>query len=264
MEEKEPDNNPDLSPEIIREKSILGNIPDEIIETRPINVPSKEQTEKYYTYKNASTKFRNPILKYPSEIQGDINRLILRGAKAPTIKQHIETQWKDKLDKIPTINTIQKYILLFHEDKKPEEKQELVKIENEIKDLDNYATEIEKTLSRVTDPKIPISDKKFILDLLLKKCIQRVQSLEKFQKMSFSSNFESVIIRYFTEIRTLIETMAKLSNELSSENNVIVNIIDDRIQPVFQAFYNIILEIAPDRIEYVKIRLREELNRAIQ
>lgn len=201
-------------------------------------------------------KRMNPVLFFPPVVLADINAAIDEGWRAPHIRNVLLQKWSNQVKRVPCIVTIDKY-LHWYIDQKKEEKQ------NEISDIQDSAKEIQKGLERVLDPKITIMDKRVILEVLVRKCGERIKTLERWQRTTISPAFESCLVRYIAEVRALIETLAKLNNELQPDQQIILNVIDTKIPPIFTAFYNVIAEIAPDKIDFAKLRLREELKRVL-
>lgn len=199
-------------------------------------------------------KRMNPVLFFPPKILDEVNKAIDDGWRSPHIYNILKDRWSQDLKKIPCIMTIGRYITWYEDQQKMESGDTIGEIQQNTRD-------IQKGLETVLDPKVTTMDKKQILELLIRKCGDRIRTLERWQKTTISPAFENCLVRYFAEVRALIETLAKLNHELQPDNQVIVNVVESRIQPIFMAFYNVIKQLCPDQIEKAKYLLKEEMRR---
>jgi len=200
-------------------------------------------------------KRMNPLLFYPPHVLNDINRAIDEGWKGGHVYHLLSSKWNKDIPKLPAKNTVHRYVKWYLNQKGTDEDSVA------IKSIESASVELEKGIQKLLDPQRPISDKKEVLELLIRKCVQRIRVLEKWQRTTISPAFEGCLVRYFSEIRSLIEIIAKLNSELSGDNSVIINIIDSRIQSIIQAFYNVIKAVVPDKIEVIRAKLKEEMRR---
>lgn len=242
----------------------MSDEPEEIPEERTEIVPTTNGAQPLVKTPDISQfrygpglKRKNPVLFFPPKILDDINKAIDEGWKSPHLHHLLSSKWAGELKKVPCRVTLDRYLRWYLSQKKSNEDGEgLNQIQDSTKD-------IQRGLEKILDPMIPLLDKKQILELLVRKCGDRIRTLEKWQKTTISPAFESCLIRYFSEVRSLVETLAKLNNELQPDQQVIVNVVDAKIQPLFAAFYAVIKQIAPEKIEMAKILLKEEIQRSL-
>lgn len=195
---------------------------------------------------------RNPFSLLPADVINELNANIEAGYSINHIKTLMETKFKDI--KWPSYVTFQKYIDNYRFSKFNKESIDAIKTDTE---------ELEKELIKFSSPDLSFDDKKKLLELLIRKSVVRIQTIERWQIASLSPQLEGVLIRYLSEIRALIETLAKLNNELQPDQSVIINIIDSKVQPILQAFHRVLSIIAPDKIEEAKLLLKEEIRKLI-
>lgn len=201
-------------------------------------------------------KRKNPVFFFPPAVLDAVNREIDEGWKGPHIHHMVRAKYAHMVEKVPSRPTFDKYVKWYLEQKREEGKEttgELVQSSNEI----------QRGLEKLLDPALPVLDKKAMLEALVRKCAQRIQVLERWQKTTISPQFENALKGYLAEVRNLIETLAKLDHELQPDKSIIFNVVDSKIQPLMQAFYTVLKEVAPTKIEYAKMKLKDEIRKAM-
>lgn len=201
--------------------------------------------------------FRNKLMFFPKNIVKDINDKIDEGWRECEIKKYLRGNYSKQIDPIPDKTTIKFYVDHYLEEKKLKDQPK----QNLLQSLktDASLTSMEADFAR-NDP----SKKREILEGLIFKCNYRMEKLEEFLKISdFDDNrakYEIIILKYIGELRTIIETLAKLSGELKEEQTVVVNVVKQEMSLVFQVFSDVIKEIVPAKLEEVKKRLDQKLS----
>jgi hypothetical protein len=209
-----------------------------------------------------SNRFRNKLLYLPSDVLTQVNEAIERGWRSGHIHSLLRTRFVDKIKESPSRSTVEKYVkwYLANKDKaaKEEQSQDL-----EVQLLNSEVTELKTGIDHLADDKTPLFDKHRMLELLVQKSVRRISTIERWQKTNLNPAMENCMIRYFGEIRNLIEILAKLNNEIKPDKEIIVNIIDSKIQPMVMSFYKVIQIIAPDKIEVAKALLKDEMKKML-
>lgn len=209
-----------------------------------------------------SGKFRNKMLYLPTEVITQVNEAIDRGWRSGHIHSLLRTRFVDKIKESPSRSTVEKYVkwYLINKEKmaKEEQSQDL-----EVQLLSGEVKELQTGLTQLADDKTPAFDKQRMLELLVQKSVRRIGTIERWQKTNLNPAMENCMIRYFAEIRSLIEILAKLNNEIKPDQEIIVNIIDSKIQPMVMSFYKVIQIIAPDKVEIAKALLKDEMKKLL-
>ena len=123
-------------------------------------------------------KRQSPLLFFPPHILNDVNKEIDAGWGCSHIWHVLDSKWKNELKRVPCKITIDRYIKWYLNDKNKDEEDEKLAIV----DLQSGSKEIQVNLEKVVDPTIPLSNKKELLEMLVRKCIQRIKTLERWQK----------------------------------------------------------------------------------
>jgi hypothetical protein len=123
--------------------------------------------------------------------------------------------------------------------------------------VDGIAKEHQSILDNETD----ISNKKDLLERLIKKCIERMKAVEKLQEMEgTTASLEAVVNHYLAEIHKMVQTQLKLSGELAEESNKqIMDQVNKHLYQLVQLFFGVVMSVAPDRVEIIKTKFYEEI-----
>jgi len=199
-------------------------------------------------------KIKNEVFLLPSDVQYDINTWIIEGHKPAKIDELLHNKWESKIGTFPSKSQLYKYIAWF----KNSEEGKKIKQEFEVSITDEESLEMLKKLKNDT---ISIGDKKKILQLLIHKSMLRIKKIEAIQDQSLVPAMENCLIKHQSEIREFIELLAELDKEMAPEKEVIVNIIDTRLLPIIHAFYRVVQTVVPEKLETIKVRLKEELQK---
>jgi len=200
--------------------------------------------------------FKNRLLLFPGDIRREIDRLIIQSDPGPyIIEKFLKKTYQGKL-KIPSAPTIAAYLQWRKE--QLAQKNEIVEgVKQELKNANQSINEIEV----IDGESFSSKAKKVALGDLIDKCYKRLEDLERIDAGTLSATMESNIISYIAEIRRIIETLLKLSGELREDDQVVVNIIDQKIGYFFQQVAKTIKEVyGTDKFEEFRIKLKRNLN----
>jgi len=206
---------------------------DEIIKTEPIKEEVKE------VIKEETPKKQRRISKLrllPKPLLKEINDAIDKGAGATVLRTLIKERYKGDL-KVDSNFIIRKYIEDYKTETKNKVKEEVITPEV----LPSRVTE-EDSLSKLTS-KWDWSDKKNILQELGNWCKERVSNLREEEELSPGQ--ESSLVKYFSEIRAIVETLSKLSGELDSggDKQVIINLVTQETSTILNLVQAAIKEV---------------------
>lgn len=206
--------------------------------------------------KRPQNKLYYCILSLPPVVLSDIHYNINIGWRSKYIHSILREKYgSDQTIKIPSIASLARYIPHYLQQvkaDKPEVIQESVLIDTINKDI--------STVKQVTnDNSSSKIDKRLILEGVIRKAVDRISSVELFQKGRTSPNLESNIARYLSVLKDAVETLAKYEGEMPSDDAVIVNIVDNNVQSLLRIFHKLILELTPDKAPEFQARLKQEI-----
>jgi len=199
-------------------------------------------------------KIKNEVFLLPSDVQFDINTWIIEGNKPAKIEELLHEKWDSKIGTFPSRSQLAKYIAWF----KNSEEGKKIKQEFEVSTTDTESVEM---LKKLKNDNISIEDKKKILQLLIHKSMIRIKKIEDIQDQSLVPAMENCLIKHQSEIKGFIELLAELDKEMAPEKEVIVNIIDTRLLPIIHAFYRVVQTVVPEKLDVIKARLKDELQK---
>ncbi len=200
--------------------------------------------------------YKSKILLYPKKLLMEINQLAADGKKEWAIENHIKANYKGTLG-VATPPTIGTYLDWLEAKKRisiatgvviePTRTEIAITEKAEVMDITQAHRDI---LSNGTD----ITNKKELLERLIKKCIQRMKHVESVQEMEGSTaSLEAVVGHYLREIHSVIQTQLKLSGELREEGNeYVTKLLSENMYKLVQIFFTSINEIAPDKADQLK------------
>lgn len=201
--------------------------------------------------------FTNPVMLFPKKILQEVNDLIDNGFKQKRIHQYLTQAYGSKL-KIPHYVTISYYVKHYNEVlKKPKEDLKEM-LQKDINTLSGAVDAVESGRAGILK-----KNKEQVLESLIEKCNDRMERLETFLSRSDQSDlgakYESILLKYITELRSIIETLAKLSGELKEEQSLIINVVKQETSLIFQLFNDVIREMVPDKFDVIKDKLDEKI-----
>lgn len=207
--------------------------------------------------------YKSKVLLLPKKLLMEIQQMADDGKREWAIENHIKANYKGTLG-VPTPPTIGVWLDWYEARKKfsvlsgtviEPTRTELAIVEKT--ELQSYAAERVAILDTDTD----ISNKKDLLERLIKKCIQRMKHIEALQEMEgTTAGLEAVVGNYTREIHSLVQTQLKLSGELAEEDNAhLVEMVNNNLYKLIQIFFSVVARIAPEKVEDIKEMFYGEL-----
>lgn len=207
--------------------------------------------------------YKSKILLLPKKLLLQINQMIEDGKREWAIENFIKANYKGTLG-VPTPPTIGTYIDWYEAKKKISvatgvvieptrtemaiiEKSEVLGVSKQHSDILNGSTDV--------------SNKKELLETLIRKCIQRLKHVETIQEMEgTTASLEAVMGHYLREIHNITQTQLKLSGELAEESNAhVTEMINSSLYKLTQLFFVVVMNVAPEKVEQIKEKFYEEL-----
>lgn len=200
--------------------------------------------------------YKSKMLLYPKKLLFQINQMILDGKKEWAIENFLKQNYKGTLG-IATPPTIGVYIDWFEAKQKISAAAGKV-IEPTMTDLAlverTELVDIDKEHRAILDGGTDISNKKELLERLIKKCIQRMKHVETLQEMEgTTASLEAVVGHYLREIHGLVQTQLKLSGELAEESNAkMMELVNKNLYKLVQLIFTSINTVAPEKSDALK------------
>lgn len=207
--------------------------------------------------------YKSKVLLLPKKLLLSVNQMIDDGKREWALENFIKANYKGTLG-VPTPPTLGTYIDWYEAKKKLSiatgvsiepnrtemaimEKTEVLDVVKEHRDILNGGTDI--------------TNKKELLERLIKKCIQRMKHVETIQEMEgTTAALEGVVGHYLREIHNMVQTQLKLSGELAEESNAHVkDMINANLYKMIQMFFVVVMNVAPDKADQIKEKFYEEL-----
>jgi len=207
--------------------------------------------------------YKSKMLLLPKKLLMEINQMIDSGKREWAIEGYIKANYKGSQG-VPTPPTIGTYIDWYEAKKKlsiasgtviEPTRTELAIVEKS--ELQSFSAERIAILDGSTD----ISNKKELLERLIKKCIQRMKHIEALQEMEgTTAGLEAVVGHYLKEIHSMVQTQLKLSGELAEESNAhLTEMVNSQLYKLIQLFFMVVMRVAPDKVEEIKGKFYEEI-----
>lgn len=200
--------------------------------------------------------FKSKIFLLPKKLQFQIQQMVIDGKKAWAIENFIRNNYKGTIS-TPTPPTISTWIRWFEAKQKISAAAGIV-IEPTMTQLAlterTELVDIDKEHRAILDSGTDISNKKELLERLIKKCIQRMKHVETLQEMEgTTASLEAVVGHYLREIHGLVQTQLKLSGELAEESNAkLMEVVNQNLYRLVQVIFTSINTIAPEKADHLK------------
>ncbi len=220
-------------------------------------------TKRTFTTEAEIRNYKSKILLLPKKLLLEVNQLIDDGAGPWKLESYIKTNYKGSLG-VPTPPTLQVYIDWYTAKKQlalstgtviePTRTEIAISEKTEVVDI---GREHKSILDSATD----ITNKKELLERLIRKCIQRMKHVEAIQEMEGSTaSLEAVVGHYLREMHSIVQTQLKLSGELQEESNAHVKeMISANVYRLIQLFFVVVMNVAPDKADAIKEKFYEEI-----
>lgn len=200
--------------------------------------------------------YKSKILLLPKKLLFQINQMIDDGNKEWAIENFIKQNYKGTLG-CPTPPTIGVYIDWYEAKKQmsiasgkviePSSTEIAIVEKSEIEGID-------KARQAILNSNTDISNKKQLLELLIRKCIERMKHVEQLQEMEgTTASLEAVLGHYVREMHNLVQTQLKLSGELAEESNEqLMDVVNQNLYRLIQTVFVSINSIAPEKADLLK------------
>ena len=207
--------------------------------------------------------FRSKVQLLPKKLLVMVNQMIEDGKREWAIENYIKRNYKGTLG-CPTPPTIRTYIEWYEAKKKLAEESgtPITPPSTEVAIIEKAEiVDIDKEHASILDKNIDITNKKDLLERLIKKCIQRLKRVESTQELEgMTASLEAVVGHYIREIHNITTTQLKLSGELQEETNLIIaKAVNESAYRIIQLMFRVIKKIVPDQADTVKKEFFEEL-----
>ena len=199
--------------------------------------------------------FHSKILTYPLAIREEIDSLFKKNTSLRTIQKFLGN-YKKRIGNVPDLSTLERYGasrgFIQSTTGNGLQKLEPNLSDNSILMIDGSSNML-SSLSRIG----LIETKKEILEGLVTSCKQRLAIITERQSNIPDKGWESLYKSYISEVRTLVETLAKLSGELTEEKSIIVNVVQEELPRFFKLVLDILKDICPEKVEAFRAEFKK-------
>ena len=207
--------------------------------------------------------YKSKILLLPRKLLLEIEQMAADGKKEWAIEGYIRANYKGTLG-TPTPPTIGVWLDWLEAKKKISAEKGIVlePTRTDIAIMEKSAiVDMADERQAILDGNTDITNKKELLERLIKKCIARMKHVETLQEMEgTTASLEAVVGHYLREIHSMVQTQLKLSGELAEESNAhIAELINAQLYKVVQLFFMVVMNEAPEKVEQIKARFYQEL-----
>lgn len=182
-------------------------------------------------------KNSNKIETFPLDIRGAIDDMLLNNVPIIQVVANMKTDYKITLDR----ETVSKYKRKLFE----ETKQQQMPYNSEIVEQEEI-----KNVQLV-------SNKKDLLESLIADSYQRLQDIRRMNKRRFDPKWEGYITSYTDNIRKIIETLSKLSEEFDDTTRI-DNIVKRHLSKLLRCVYETVKVVCPEKSIQFKDVLSEK------
>lgn len=206
--------------------------------------------------------FHSKILTYPLSIREEIDSLFKKNTSLRTIQKFLRN-YEKRIGCVPDLSTLERYGVgrgLIQSSTG----SELCKSEAVLDDSSDLTIDgSSNMLSSVSGIGL-IESKKEILENLVNSCKQRLNIISERQSNVLDKSWESLYKGYIEEVRQLVETLAKLSGELTEEKSIIVNVVQEELPKFFRLTLDVLKEICPEKVELFRLKFKERYQEQYQ
>jgi len=205
--------------------------------------------------------FKSKVLLLPKKLLYKVHQMIEDQKREWAIENLIKREYKGTLG-VPTPPTIKTYILWYEAKKKLSGNTSLVPTRSQIAFDENVElVDIEKEHKTLLDNNTDVTNKKELLETLIKKCIDRMKKVENVQEIEgMTASLEGVLGHYLREIHNITTTQLKLSGELQDETNeVIAKLVNQNLYSLILIMFDAVREIKPEMVEPIKAKFYEKV-----
>lgn len=203
-------------------------------------------------------KFKSAVLELPPNIRAELESMVDRSKSGLSIYSSLKEKHGNTAT-IPSVPTILRYMRYYQTKKGAVQKQ--VFEEKLAFAFEDGLKEIESVVVQISQGKEPNFNKLKLLEGLAAKCIERVHLLEQSNVTTKKDpRIETAIARYISEARGIIESVTKLSEEVTKDEHVLIQLIRNESRDILASVKDVILAICPEKYDLFKEKLKLKLS----
>jgi hypothetical protein len=212
--------------------------------------------------------FTNKILEFDKKIRDKIDGMILEGASAGTVRRYLLKNHKKEIGNIshPTVSLYVKWVNAGKGTKENVASKAIV--EKEVNNLEQELAEIKKEQDNLDS--LVFTDKVAAIDALILKVNRKLALYEVLDRKYNDLNIKKdrVYLAFIDEDKELIEAKARLSGEMQSETNIVLNLWQSQIDAFNRLVFETLKEVCPEKMiefqEAYKRRYLESKGRIVE
>jgi len=202
-----------------------------------------------------SDKFKSAVLTLPPTIRTELDVLIDKNSSGLSIYKKLKEKYS-QTSTIPTVPTLLRYIKYYKVQKGQVQKK--IIDEKFAYNFGDGVKEIENILVQISKGSEPNFNKIRLLEGLAGKCIQRVKILEDLPGKA-DPRVETAIARYISETKSIVESVTKLAEETSKDEQVLIQLIRNESKDLLRTVREIVLDVCPEKYDLFKEKLKVKL-----
>ena len=201
---------------------------------------------------------RSLIHDFPPEVRAEVDRMIEMRASSSAIHRMLKDKYKDIIH-VPSLPTVLNYVRNKMEINSRPGMSGLSK--DTVVQFTAGLAELAKVADQARTKNEPNFSKIRILEGLVGKCALRILAIEEATSKTskiFPGN-EQAMVKYISEIKSIIESVIKLSTDLRKDDEEIIQLIHAEAQAFLKMVKAVVLDVCPEKYELFKARLRDGL-----
>lgn len=231
----------------------------------------------------------NPLIRFPLEVQEEVEKLRCNKQNALMITKIIESKYTQMLVEqghpVPTFNDINKYVKWAKKNRGAVIKSDYSSVDAVIDDMDNDAMAGLDEFNGIPDKApvscdaedavlqtgIELSTPKNTLEDVKKRLQLSIQRLEKRRITlgeEYNDKLEANLRGYYIELSRLTHTEVKMAEELRDSDKIDVATINFILNKLFQSVATAINDVAPDKralfFSVLKNKVMETKNKVLE
>lgn len=201
---------------------------------------------------------KNIISTLPPEIRAEVDKMVEMQASGSATHRMLVDKYSNVI-KVPALPTVLAYIRKKNEQDK---RAGLSVISPSA--VSQFALGLHE-LARVADQARTKNEPNFskirILEGLVGKCVLRILAIEEAttKTTKIFPGHEQAMVKYISEIKSIIESVIKLSTDLKKDDAEIIQLIRDESQAFLKIVKAVVLDVCPEKYELFKLKLKEGL-----
>lgn len=201
---------------------------------------------------------KNIISTLPPEILAEVNKMVEMQASGSAIHRMLKDKYSNVI-KTPALPTVLAYI----RKKGEEDKRSSLSVisPSAVSQFALGLHELAKVADQARTKNEPNFSKIRILEGLVGKCVLRILAIEEAttKTTKIFPGHEQAMVKYISEIKSIIESVIKLSTDLKKDDEEILQLIRAESQAFLKIVKAVVLDVCPEKYESFKLKLREGL-----